>query len=291
VKAFLARTFLERGAGFHFTEPPPTDIADPSNLSSADPWQAVACCLANLQQGRFDIADMPLELLRRHRDIELWGACSYMIGYAGPITTVKRMVAELSSVDDDECRFFVVNAAVASGGLWAIEPVLSIYSEVNADDVRILIQTELSWLLEEGQGEIWAGPQQQVISPDAPYLSPEEVPDVDGYLALVRKRAAVLRATMQSEDQAFAEGRPVDLRQTTRALLWHVCNDVHSPRIENGRMLLEAHTGIDLRSFFDGKSMLRPLAAAAILEDLLDDTEFGRSRVGERRFFGHRVPA
>jgi hypothetical protein len=55
-------------------------------------------------------------------------------------------------------------------------------------------------------------------------------------------------------------------------------------------MLLEANTGLDCRGFYDRDFMLRPLAAAAIVEDFVESGEANKYLPGVRYFFGHRIP-
>jgi hypothetical protein len=53
---YLRHSFLESGYGLHFATPPPTDVADLRHLAGNEPWRVLACALANLQQGRFDVS-------------------------------------------------------------------------------------------------------------------------------------------------------------------------------------------------------------------------------------------
>ena len=55
------------------------------------------------------------------------------------------------------------------------------------------------------------------------------------------------------------------------------------------RINFEAATGIDCTSWYqDGR--LRPLAAAATVEDFLESSQAERYEAGVRYFFGHRIP-
>lgn len=289
---YVARTFLEHGAGFHFSAAPPPDIRDHRYLSSADPWEVLACTLANLQHGHFGVAAAPIDLMSRYDDLDLWAACANLIGFAAPAAVVRSLFEVFAPAAYDDRRLYPCSAAVAAGGLWAVDPILGLYPRADPH-LRDLLQDELSWLLEPAPGRLWAGPERiEVQEPGAPDLTqPEPEPDIAGYVDAVRACARSVREALGPDrSAAVAEGRPIAVRDLAKTLLDRLRQGERSDRIDRGRMLLEASTGLDCHGFFDEKYMLQPLAAAAIVEDFLESDDASRYLPGVRYFFGHRIP-
>ena len=83
LQTYLSRTFLELGDGFHFSAPPPDDVAEDRLLGSGDPWDVLACILARLQRGQFEAADSLPDLMKRVDDAGVWNACATLAGFAG----------------------------------------------------------------------------------------------------------------------------------------------------------------------------------------------------------------
>jgi len=92
------------------------------------------------------------------------------------------------------------------------------------------------------------------------------------------------------EQETLVEGKRLNIRGVAQRLLTRVRTGVHPDRIEVGRMLLEATTGLNCRAFFDDSGRLQNLTAAAIIEDFLDGGDADRYQPGVRYFFGHRIP-
>jgi hypothetical protein len=293
MRDYLSRTFLEVGNGFHFASPPPTDIADLAYLKSGDWQEVLACVLANLQQGNFSVATVPGHLLETIDAPGLWVACTNLIGFAAPMSEVRHCVQNMSSKVSSGLRFYLCKAAMASGGVWAVQAILGAYPVTSDPDTRRFLAHALSWLLEEEPGPIWDGPDMLETPADnlPPHEEPEAFPDVEGYMAMVRERvSAWLQGTAPGDASIVAEGQVLQIGEVARRLYERVRRGERGDRIEKGRMLFEAMTGVDCRTFFDQNGTVQPLAAAAILEEFLESGEAGKYEPGVRYFFGRPIP-
>jgi hypothetical protein len=291
-QTFLAKTFLERGNGFHFSVTPPKDISETKYLTSDDIEEILGCVLANLQQGRFDVAKVPLQLLQSRDRPGLWLACTHLLGYAAPMHVVRGFVADCKSLNNIR-QFYICNSGMAAGGLWSVEPLLADYSYVTDPDVRQFFEFCLSWLLEGEPGVIWKGPTLMELTGDVmpPFEERAVQRDVDSYREIIRsQRAELVKNASLRDDSVIAEGEVFHIGHVALRLLNRVRRGEPGDRIEKGRMLFEATTGIDCRVFFNENGRLQPLPAAAILEDFLDSQEADKYEPGVRYFFGHRIP-
>jgi len=139
---------------------------------------------------------------------------------------------------------------------------------------------------------IWSGAPKIVVADDlpAPFAESSIELDREGYVALVEARAAELRSLSGPDDRiAIAAGRVFELEPFARSMLQTIAGG-RDDRVEWERMLFEATTGISCRGFFGPDRLLRPLAAAAIIEEFLDSGAASRFQAGARYFFGHRIP-
>src|SRR5262249_35029032 len=177
-------------------------------LKSQDPWEVLACALENLQHGLFSVAAVPIDLMKRYDDVDLWSACANLVGFAAPTVIVRSLFEVFAQAEYDDRRRYLCVAAVAAGGLWAVDPILELYRS-SEQHQRDLLQDELSWLLEPGPGKLWAGPKpievQDASAPTSP--DPEAEPDIDSYAEVVRDRASALRQSKNlDEGIALAAG-------------------------------------------------------------------------------------
>jgi hypothetical protein len=292
VPQYLRRTFLERGSGFHFSAVPPPDIVEGRFLTSGDPWEVLACVLANLHQGNFEVAAVPIDLMKRNDDLNLWIACTNLIGFAAPVSIVKSLFDHFSESVYDSRKRYMCSAAVDSGGLWSVDHILPIYSSTSNTTERLYLELEMSWLLEKEPGSIWAGPEAIAVRDETlpPYIEPESQADIAKYSKMVRERADLLQQYISSNEKlAIAEGKLVDTEDVAQTLLRRLSRGDPNHRVDRGRMLLEATTGLDCRGFFNEKYILQPLPAAAIVEEFLESGQAKRYEPGVRYFFGHRI--
>lgn len=288
---YLARTFLERGDGFHFSAPAPAGIGDRRHLKSSDPWEVLACALLNLQQGQFDVAPIAIELMKRADDVNVWIACAHLLGFAAPGRIVDSLFGQFSATADEPRRRYLCSAAVDAGRLWAAEQMLAIYPTADPDEQRYF-HFELSWLLEEKPGRLEEGPEVTEIR-EADYEAPEEKVDLEGYVKIAEKRVASLMLDHEiavSRGHAIAEGGPVNIKEMADTLLARLKQGDRNYRIDRGRMLLEAATGFDCQGFFNEHFILQRLAASAIVEEMIESVDFTKYEPGVRYFFGHRIP-
>ncbi|MGH8502235.1 MAG: hypothetical protein ACREVE_07125 [Gammaproteobacteria bacterium] len=293
MQPYLLRTFLERGNGLHFASPPPADITDRRYLQSHDLDEVLACVLANLQKGRFDLANVPMRLVQLREVPGLWVACAALLGFSAPMRALRSFVDEFGGRLTGASRFYVCDAAMSSGAFWAVETILAAYPDMVAADFRRFLGHGLSWLLEQEPGPAWDGPDLVEVPGDPlpPGEQPETRLNLDAYMAMVREQARALRRAEALRDESVvAEGRVLVIKDVAQRLLDRLRRGERGDRIEKGRMLLEATTGLNCGAFFNKDYMLQPLAAAAIVEEFLDSGEAEKYEAGVRYFFGHRIP-
>ena len=171
------------------------------------------------------------------------------------------------------------------------EQLLAAQAEVADADARRFFQQSLSWMLEDAYGAIAFGPDELPMESAPPIGEPEPELDFAGYARLVQARAAELQARYPVTDElCMVEGEPLELERLAKRLLGCIKAGEPAYRLEKGRMLFEAATGIDCRTFYDPNGTLKPLSAAAIVEEFLQSGEAAKYVPGQRYFFGHVIP-
>jgi hypothetical protein len=102
---------------------------------------------------------------------------------------------------------------------------------------------------------------------------------------MVTSRIASLADDLGSDRVVVLGGGRFDVKDLARRML----KDVRTPDFRRElRHRFEAVTGIDCASFYR-KGELRPLAAAAILEEFLESPAAERFEPGKRYFFGRLI--
>ncbi|NVJ24187.1 MULTISPECIES: hypothetical protein [Myxococcus] len=296
--AYLRRTFIEIGDGLHFSSPPPPHVAELRNLSSRDPWQVLPCALANLQQGRFEVATRLVHLMHESQDAEVWDACTLMLSFAAPysvllqwwVGSLRRLLGPERSPHIQRYFCEVLAHSALTGG---VPLLIEIYRGLEDRDVKAQLEVYLSQLLEEQPGPIWKGPREELKSNGLPPPFEEsERAFMDAeYLARVEQ---VYQGLVASERlgprDALLEGQRLSIRDICRRLLARLRSNEYPDRVELGRMFFETTTGLDCGAFFDESGQLQRLTAAAIVEEFLARDGADTYERGHRYFFGHRIP-
>jgi hypothetical protein len=294
MKPHLENALVGYGSGFHFAAPPPPDVGDFKYLRSPDPEEVLACVLANLQAGRFDAADALLPLLMRDDSFYVWSASANLIAHGAPRALSRAFVDWALGQSDESGWFEATSAALHAGNLWAVPLALEVHGRLEDPNLRSILETDLSWVLEESPAAIYAGPA--LVEPDPKdaglYSESQPYPDDAAYAAVVQHGERALAAALgPAQHAAIAEGEPKHVAHGAQRLLARVRTpDAPRGRIEQGVRAFAASTGVDCRDFFDRDGNLRPLTAAAGLEEYLNSHAVARLEPGARYFFGHRIP-
>ncbi|OJT23139.1 hypothetical protein BO221_19895 [Archangium sp. Cb G35] len=296
--SYLRHSFLESGYGLHFATPPPADVADLRHLGDQEPWRVLACALANLQQGMFEVSGRLLGLMHEARDADVWNACATLLSYAAPYSVIRKLEASaeklLAPVEHSPyTRRYFCEILASSAGVWGVPHLISHYRELKDRKVEAEVEYYISQVLEGDPGPISRGPRVLWESNGLPPPFEESTP-----IFLTEEYLTQLEGTFQElvssqklhEQEAIVEGERLNIRAVAQRLLTRVRTGLHPDRIEAGRMLLEATTGMDCRAFFDGSGRLQNLTAAAIVEEFLEREDADRYQSGVRYFFGHRIP-
>jgi hypothetical protein len=294
MKPHLAKALAAYGSGFHFSAPSPPGVENLANLRSDDPDDVIGCVLLHLQRGRFEVADALLPVLQRTDGTFVWGAATTLLTYAAPKPTIREFFAWASSHPDASLRLEACGVALLAGYRWAVEPTLNLLPEIRDLGLRATARTELSWLLEQAPGRVYAEPPDvEVRDPDdLPWHPPRTAPDESVYAGLVRDRMDELtRAPGLAADTPLAEGEPTSVVRVARRMLDRLAErELCTPRMEHAGLLFSAATGLDLWSLYDGSGIRDRAHAAAILLRFLDSTAEATFEPGGRYFFGHRIP-
>jgi len=291
MKSYLEKTLVGYGAGFHFTVPPPPGVERLSHLASPDPEEVIACVLANFQRARFDVADALVPLLKGTDSFWVWSAGAHLLSAAAPAEHVRELLTWAEAGSDQAAQYRLCLAALLRGWLWAVEPTLRALPTFRDPALALILETALSWLLEERDGAIYEGPEEVELPPEAQTWdpSPQLVSDELGYAERVRER---VRQVGQPEGRTiFAEGEPISVIRIAERLLEQLRSPGGTgPRIDHSWRVFNASTGVDCRDFFDAEGNPRRLTGAVILEDYLRSGAGKALKPGVRYFFGHQVP-
>lgn len=291
-KNYLAGTFLGLSNGFHFATQPPPGIEDRRFLNSADAEEVLACVLANVQRGVFEVTDVLPRLIQTSSQPGTWLAATSLIGYAAPMRHVRWLIEHYGDAPNPFMQRDAFGAGVAAGSLAIVPQLLAAHASASDEDARNFFEQDLSFLIEDGYGPLAEGPDEIEISKEdwAPVGAYSTVFDFAGYQRIARLE---LQTIVDEFDEyvAFAEGEPIHVRRVAERLLRCIANGEPGYRIEHGKMLLEAFTGHDFRGFYDDRGILKPLTAAAIVEGLLADPRVDTFEIGKRYFFGHLIPS
>jgi len=295
---YFRDSLLISGDAFHFSSTPPPDVADLRHLASGDSWRVLSCVLANLQQGRFDVSRSLIGLMREKRDAEIWNACAHLLSYAAPYSVIRELEAVAESLlepvkHSPYTRQYFCVILSCSAGVWGVPHLIRHYRWLKNREVENDVEYNISQVLEAEPGPILSGPQVLWESNGLPPPFEESSPVflADDYLSLTEETFQRLVSSQRLyEQEALVEGERLNIRNVAQRLLARVRTGAHPDRIEMGRMLLEATTGLNCRAFFDDSGRLKNLTAATIVEDFLERGDADRYQPGVRYFFGHQIP-
>lgn len=275
--SFLDGTFFWDRRGYTLAASPSLDLLSNESLKSENPWIAISATLERAKVGDFSGVRGLKTWMQRDLGPTLDYAFAELFGDAAPEETLREI--ESMIIDGpNHARMAACRAALWSGELWVVPLMLDCWRRVEQRDDRDSITVMLSDLLEKN-----AGP---VVANEA--LSKEE------YAELILSRVDEIQRKAKNQRTPIWEGgifSVVGLAQKMYELVTSsaMAVDDFEDDFEGYRHKFEAATGIDCSSFFVDDE-LRPLAAAAVLEDFLVDGRSEQYENGVRYFFGHHVP-
>ena len=263
IEQSLDQTFLSLGHGFHFSTTPPNSVSNRQNLQSNNPWEVLGCALYHLQHGEFDVVTVLPSLMEKH-DLDLvWSACTQLIGLTGSKDFISEFTSRYAARANEEAVRWDIGTSLANScGLWAIEPLLELQLSASENVPRFHVQNCLSALLEAKAGAVSGGPDViKVADPDypPPFEQFTETRDNETYVQMVRQKALDLKAGLTDENLPIAEGAVFSVLAIADSLYKRIASgQLSSARIEWQRMVFEANTGIDCRSFYSPRYLLQP---------------------------------
>lgn len=280
--------------GFHLYSSGLTQKDRERLLRSSDGWEILAGVLLSCQSGEFSALARVPGLLHHDDTFRFWKAATELLGFAGTRATIEGFIAEFSNeLDDVGVQYFLTIPLCNSCGLWAVEPLLSIFARAATEEVRYQVQRSVSYLLEEQDGVLWLGPEEEQVFEDAEdpdNIEVRVVVDAAKYSAEVRAVRDDVVARIGSSDIPICEGKSLDLVSIATTLYGRLTkSDNNTGRIYQEKMLFEAFTGMDCRDFYDNEGRLQYLPAAAVMETFLEGDDLDRYKPEQRYFFGHRI--
>jgi len=267
------------GLGYAFADSPPSELLLKSALEDPNPWISFTAILMRAQTG--DFASTP-KIVQCLRDTDSWvlaGACSALLGDAGPEPLLRTLPDEFhSELFSEEVLFFQVYIAHTfyySRLLWTVPLMLELHFRTADDKDASIIPILLSDMLEADSGPIARGVQASSKS---------------AYRNLVLDKYNVLTDELGSENAMCYYGEGYSVKRLANRLYENLTGEHgNSISIAEDRHIFEAETGISCSSFFKAGQLQR-LYATTIVEEFLDSGEADKYEPGVRYFFGHRIP-
>jgi hypothetical protein len=262
------------GRGYFGIPEPPPGTRFPAN-PRANPWLAWTVALYEARRGSFDNIPPVLDLYDPAADDPIFNfQVILLVGDAGPGGCFDKLIAELEHPEEPLDYEVGINFSRGLGirGRLADLPLMARTYEQHAffDDADI-IPVFISNLLESEPGK---------LSEPKEFESPEQ------YVAAVDERVRELADELGGDQVLVLAGERFSVRRLGELILEQL-DDPYFPL--DYRRKFEAATGIDCSRFFR-KEVLRPLAAAAIVEKFLESPAAATYEDGVRYFFGHRIP-
>ncbi len=294
---YYRRLFLPTGTGFHFSGPVPPDLASSRYLQSEDPEDVICSVLAYAQAGQFAPCSRLLDLMARHDDADVWGACSTLLSFAAPRTILQDLVPLAERLrtqrGTDAPLQWVGETLAKSHESWVVPVILRLFEQIQSYDQYMALPVHLSLLLEPKPAGIDSGPRrlQEANLPD--WYEPTPAWGIAEYTRMVEARYAELITALPTTDYScLFDGELLTVRQVaSRALDRIKRTSEENLRVTQTRMLLEAYTGEDFSGFYEvNEHRFLPLHASTRLEAFLEDVTADRFMPGKRYFFGHPVP-
>jgi len=234
-----------------------------------DPWSLWLDAFHNAKLGNFAYIKA---LLPIHRDSEDWllvTTCSDLIGNAGSEGCFS-LLGDPGEVHDFSRAMEMCRVLYLRGRLSDIPSLVAVYEEFSSRRDADIIPVWISDLLE---------------SEDFPIPEPETFEEVEDYGASILQAYQRLADQLGTDHVYVFQGQKFGVITLAKYILEHV----RRPYVRYIlRQRFEASTGKNCTKFYK-RGELRPLAAAAIVEEFLESPEAEKYEEGIRYFFGHRI--
>ena len=255
------------GAGYFAVPPAPGRL---EMEPEADPWGYFKTAFHRAREGDFGLMAFLPEIFAATSDIPLAVCCAELIGDAGATDVIDRMIGLLKEDLRIDRALLCCTAIYNRGRLGDIPVFLDTYVRYSDHSDADILPVWISDLVEPEDG---------------PISEPMYFEEIDDYVAMVRSAHQELLAKLGAPDVPIFGGQVFGVRR----LAHHILDRIRAPSVRsNLRHRFEANTGIDCSSFYR-RGELRPLAAAALVEEFLESPQANRFRDGVRYFFGHAI--
>jgi hypothetical protein len=299
---FLEGVFSWWERGYNLAEAPPIPLLSAAALASNDPWIAIISAVEHAKRGDHQ----PIRGLDRwfHIDSEFFADRIAIIvtGDAGSMTDLQAL-EKLLLDGSDPVKAYAAEADLQAGSLWHVPAMIRAWRSVRQLADRETIGFAIADLLEGSGGPLTAkagsAPSDPALMaklnfPPEMIANAEEANEDDqdepGFESLATQRFEELKAEFGSEKIVIFQGKPFGVKSLAEFMMGIATGKVPGdPSWLLLRHKFEASTGLDCSSFFRKRSF-QPLAAAAILEEFLDDPDSDHYEEGRRYFYGHPIP-
>jgi hypothetical protein len=297
IPSYSSYLLVPQGTPFHFTAEPPADIAASHHLTGSDPDSAICAVLARAQQGDFSHVRELVRVMKEHNEAWVWSHCTGLLAHAGSAADFRLLATAFSREIDNQDGVmleYMIEILAESTLLWTIPHIVDYHRRMLPENrLRYCgVVKRLSFMLEAEKGEVAKGPKDLLLNPNHEFWEDDDwALDFPPYEAMLLDKAKQLEERLPPGAWAVFRNEPLSLPKIAEFALSKVQRRRDSEILATARMLLEAYTGRDMRGFWrldDYK--LDPLAAGAMLEEMLESGELDRFEPGVRYFFGHRIP-
>jgi hypothetical protein len=252
------------GSGF-FGIPHFEDDAPLPREPLRNPWAFCAYALDRAKRGDFTHIPALLDLYGTTGSSEIDSLCTGFLAVAGPASCFSRIV-EIVRQESNLSKCLPFCGAMSARGELSYVPILldKYVADELSDDAQVL--------------PIYI----RDLVGDVPYSSEEDIYEdvvLDQYKRMIKRLGSDKVLVFRGELYSVVRLAKSILDELGEPIYFHM----------QWRVDFEAATGINCSSWYqDGE--LRPLAAAAIVEEFLESPHAGWYEEGIRYFFGHRIP-
>lgn len=238
-------------------------------------WQVYASHVEAAKAGRFDTIKHLLDIYDRDAHWVRRAAYIKLMGDAGPNALAERIHQHLLAGLPADYTWDFAQLLFYWGRLDVVPTLIEGWRAGYVYQDAAYIPPRLSLLLEPEMRSFMDFPDEKSSAEEA-----------DAFRQEMLDRHAELRDSLGEHAFVF-RGRLLNIEWIIRCALADLATGELDPEM---RHKIEAMTGIDCSCFYRDEWWLQPLAAAALLEDMLASLDLFPFTPGQRYFFGHPVP-
>lgn len=228
-----------------------------------DPWLTLVYAVSHAQRGDFSHMRRLLDLYWRSQDAGIKSLAISFVGWAGPEDLYDEILAKIDPASHVTQLNGIFRPVTMRRLLADVPLLLDVFENDPPHDDNTPLIYYFSYLL--GISSV---------------IDPWDLAEV------VEARFEELRNQFKTDRVHLFRGEIYNVRRLAEFILGKA-REGHL--LQAYRAEFEAATGIDCSTFYKDRKK-QPLAAAALLEEFLENTPAERFQDGQRYFFGHPIP-